>query len=337
MLGRIPLAVLSSDMGDRHANPYYDLDFYGDSRGSVYRPRYTIELLKNNPLFRYIPGHLALRFEEIDGGIRLICLSGGSLCSILGRRLILCAGAIGSARLALNSIEQENRRTTILCNPYRYIPTVHLRTLGRRTTDRRHSLAQLTALCGDFQDPSRQASIQIYSYRSLLLFKLIKEMPLPAWAGTLVARSLVNSLMIFGVFSPDSQSPTKTLLLRPTSDEKVPSLFAQYLREKSEEDIRISLQKCLLKNLIGLKCLPLGVVSPGNAGSIHYAGTIPKVNPVNSSFHTDLYYRLGGFRRVFIGDASSWNWLPCKGLTFTAMCNARNVANLAAESLAHFQ
>lgn len=333
VLGRIPLAVLSQDRGDRRANPYHDLDFYGDSRKSVYRPRYTIEALSSHPLFTYLPRHLALRFEETADRVVLTTLHQGVLHRINCRHLMLCAGAIGSARIALNSLPHDDRGTTILSNPYRYIPTINLRTLGRKGTDRRHSLAQLTALCGSAEDPSAQSSIQIYSYRSLLLFKLAKEMPVPAWAGFLLARTLANSLAIFGVFSPDTLSSKKRLSLRPGPIDQIPVLTADYQRGADEEKVRLNVQKQLLGNLVRLSCLPIGVVDPGNAGSIHYAGTIPQTNPINPRFHTDPNSRLGGFRRVFVGDAASWNWLPCKGLTFTAMCNARRVAGLVAESL----
>jgi hypothetical protein len=45
-LGQSLLAMLSESLGDRHANPQTDMDFWGDSGRSVYRPRYTIEKLK---------------------------------------------------------------------------------------------------------------------------------------------------------------------------------------------------------------------------------------------------------------------------------------------------
>lgn len=334
-LGRIPLAINSRPHQGRDANPYFDTDFYGDVRRSAYRPRYTIERLQKSPHFRYEPGCLAQRFTESNQAVTLTVVRGNETVNFQARRLILCAGAIGSARIALASLPLANRVTTILSSPYVYYPTLNLRMLGRPAADRRHSMAQLTALYGDFGRPEHTCSLQLYSYRSLLLFKLIKEMPLAPWAGLLFARAMVDALAIFGVFFPDEAGPTKTLRLGPSPDSTDLHIdyhsTADQLRRQSE--LEAGLRGCFRR----LGCLPVGRVDPGKAGSIHYAGTIPRHNPVNSRFHTESDGRLGGSSRVYVGDSAGWNWLPCKGPTFTAMAGARVVAADVAASLGERQ
>jgi hypothetical protein len=205
--------------------------------------------------------------------------------------------------------------------------------LGRPTADRRHSMAQLTALYGTFAQPERTCSLQLYSYRSLLLFKLIKEMPLAPWAGLLAARAMVDALAIFGVFFPDEAGPTKTMRLGASTTSPAPDLHIAYARPPAQQALQAELEKGLRGCFWRLGCVPLARVDPGAAGSIHYAGTIPRVNPVNPQFHTLGDGRLGGSERVFVGDSSSWNWLPCKGPTFTAMAAARAVAATVSQSL----
>jgi hypothetical protein len=332
-LGHIPLAINSRPHGGRDANPYFDTDFYGDSRRSAYRPRYTIERLQQSSNFRYVPGCLALNFREDPQGVELVCQRGGEPVSFRSRRLLLCAGAISTARLALASVPLADRTTTLLSSAYLYYPTLNLRVLGRPTADRRHSMAQLTALYGTFDRPERTCSLQLYSYRSLLLFKLIKEMPLAPWAGLLMARAMVDALAIFGVFFPDEAGPTKTMRLGASSSSPVPDLHIAYSRPAAQQALQDQLEAGLRRSFWRLGCVPLGRIDPGPAGSIHYAGTIPRNNPVNPSFHTRADGRLGGSERVFVGDSSSWNWLPCKGPTFTAMAGARAIAANVAASL----
>jgi len=333
-LGRIPLAINSRPHGGREANPYFDTDFYGDVRRSAYRPRYTVERLQREPNFRYESGCLVLSFKEDAAGVELACLRNGEKTSFRARRLVVCAGAIGSARLALASLPLNDKVTTILSSAYLYYPTLNLRLLGRPTADRRHSMAQLTALYGNFAQPELTCSLQLYSYRSLLLFKLIKEMPLAPWAGRLVARAIVDALAIFGVFFPDEAGPTKTMRLGARTTSAVPDLHIAYARPPAEQARQAQLEAGLRGCFRRLGCLPLGRVDPGQAGSIHYAGTIPRTNPINPQFHTLADGRLGGSERVFIGDSASWNWLPSKGPTFTAMAGARVVAGHVAGSLA---
>jgi glycine/D-amino acid oxidase-like deaminating enzyme len=332
-LGRIPLAINSRAHGDRAANPYFDSDFYGDVRRSAYRPRYTIERLQQSANFRYVPGCLALDFREDSQGVEVRCRRDQESVVFRARRLILCAGALNSARLALASLPLADRVTTVLSSAYVYYPTLQLRLLGRATADRRHSMAQLTALYGSLAQPERTCSLQLYSYRSLLLFKLIKEMPLAPWAGKLVARAMVDALAIFGVFFPDDLGPTKTMRLGRSTTSPVPDLQITYARPPAQQALQAELEAGLRRCFWGLGCAPLGRVDPGQAGSIHYAGTIPRVNPVNPRFHTLPDGRLGGCERVFVGDTAGWNWLPCKGPTFTAMAGARVVAGHVAASL----
>ncbi|MDE2481557.1 MAG: hypothetical protein KGN02_05170, partial [bacterium] len=75
VLGRPALALLTEPIRragcDRDANPYYDMDFYGDARRSIYRPRYTIEELRAEPRFSYLGGVLVQSFADDDEGVRL--------------------------------------------------------------------------------------------------------------------------------------------------------------------------------------------------------------------------------------------------------------------------
>jgi len=332
-LGRIPLAVNSRPHRDREANPYFDTDFYGEARRSAYRPRYTVERLLKAPNFTYIPGCLALTFGETPDGVELSCSRGGERTAVRGRRLLLCAGALGSARLALASMPLARRETSLLCSAYVYYPTLNLRMLGRPAADRRHSMAQLMAVFGDLSRPESTCSMQLYSYRSLLLFKIIKEMPLAPWAGLLVARAMQDALSIFGVFFPDAAGPTKTLRLGKSVSSPAPDLDISYALTEEQAALQRKLERGLSRCLLRLGCVPLGRVDPGKAGSIHYAGTLPRINPVNPDLYTQADGRLGGCERVFVGDSSSWNWLPCKGPTFTAMAGARAVAGQVAASL----
>lgn len=331
--GRIPLAVLTRDHGGRKANPLYDMDFYSDSRRSVYRPRYTVGQLKEKACFSYVNRFLVHRFEEKDGGVVVRGIHQGKPETVSCRRLILCAGAINSARIALNSLGQDGERTSLLCSPYTYIPCVNLAMLGKKAKDERHSLAQLTVFYKDDQDPFGVLSIQMYSYRSLLLFKLVKEMPLPAWAGLMVARSLVNSFAIFGAFFPDSQSKGKTICVPQVRADRIPAIQIEYCLSPAVEQRRRALERSIARRLVSLGCVPVGRIDPGPGSSIHYAGTLPFNNPQNGSLFTRPDYTLAGARHVYVGDSSSWNWLPAKGLTFTMMANARRIADMVKAGL----
>src|SRR5579872_932569 len=334
-LGRIPLAILSQDLPPRRANPYFDMDFYSDARMSVYRPRYLVEQLKKSPRFTYKPSRLVVRFEDRADGVDVHCrnLETGGVETTSGQRLVLCTGALNSARIALNSLGLAEVKTPLLCNPYTYMPTVNLAMLGRTVQDRRYSLAQIGGVLESQDGAEIGGAFQMYSYRSLLLFKLVKEMPLPVRQGLLVGRSLVNALAIFGIFFADEQSETKYLRILETAESAVPELHAQYELSQNQRERKRIYEKRFASALKTLRCVPIGKVDPGKAGSIHYAGTIPFENPLSPRFHSHSDYRLEGTRHVYVGDSASWKFLPAKGLSFTLMANALRAAQHVAKSL----
>lgn len=337
-LGRIPLAILSQDLGARRANPGFDMDFWSDVRGSIYRPRYTLEELGHHPNFRVTAGVLATGFDELaDGTVQLRGIlpdQHNQLVALQAKRLLLCAGAVNSARLVLASRQQTGLRAPLLCNPYTYMPCIQLRRLGRPSRDARHSMAQLAGLLAPQDAPDELVSLQFYSYRSLLLFKLVKEIPLHPWAGLQAVRLLVNSLLIVGVHHPDHPNPRNWLSVdKPAGDGAWP-LVLHYDPEPELAARRSGLEKQVLRELAALGCYGGARIRPGHASSIHYAGTVPHLDAGSEDRHGLAEDgRLLGTRSVFVADSAGWRYLPAKGLTLTVMANARRIAQHAARSL----
>lgn len=331
VLGRAPVAALSEAVDDptRSTNPYFDMDFYGESRRSVYRPKYTIEQLRRHPRFRYVSGALVKRFKEDEQGVAVFYAPRGSqpLEEIRGDALLLAANAINSARITLESLNLHGVRTPLLSNPYHYIPCVNLAMFGRRAEDRRHSLAQLF---GIYSPPHRQwerVTAAFYSYRALLLYKLVKEMPLPVNLGLLAARTLMTSFTIVGVHHPDRHTARKWLQLRGDG-----VLTAHYELDDAERGLVSSDIAGVRRALRMLGCIPLSVIDPGYGSSIHYAGTLPS-NVPHAAAATEPTGRIRGTRAVYAADSSGWNYLPAKGLTLTIMANARRVASEACSAV----
>lgn len=327
-LGRTPLAVLSCPVAGRDANPYFDMDFWSESRRSVFRPRYLLEALQSEPGFFLERGHLVHGFKQQRDGVEISSthLPTRRAAIFQARRLVLCAGAINSARLALNALQLPEQPVPLLCNPYVYLPCINRRMLGRAADDRRHSLSQLVGIYEPPGSPADVVSLQLYSYRSLLLFKLVKEIPLPPWAGLLSVRLLVNSLSIVGLHHADVPDARRNLRTVSVENGRLPALRFEYARSPAEEKTEVRAERGAARMLRRLGVFPCARLAPGPASSIHYAGTIP-VRPQGDGWgsHPDGHLLLAP--HVYVGDSSSWRYLPAKGLTFTLMANALRVAD----------
>lgn len=336
-LGPGPLAMLTEPLerdGDvRGAARLDDMDFYSDASRAVYRPRYTLERLLRNPRLRVVDGALALRFASTPDGISLTCRStrDGSRFVLEGRRLVLAANALGTTPIVLRSLNAYGVRVPLLSNPYLYLPCVNRAMFGRPSQDARHSLGQLL---GVLRTPGvdGSATASIYSYRSLLLFKLVKEMPLPPSLGVLVARLLLSSLTIVGVHFPERASAGKWMALRDEGEDGV--LEAGYALDADQErERRVSL-RAMQRVVVALGCVPFGAIDPGAGSSIHYAGGLHVTDDASDAFGTTHDGRLHASPNVRVADSSNWGWLPAKGLTLTLMASGRRAGARSADEAA---
>ncbi len=342
VLGRSPLAMLSEpieyDGLRRDPNQFDDMDFYSDQTRSLYRPRYTVAELRRRDNFRYLRDTMALAFHDEGDGVRLSCreISNGRIFELQADRLILAAGAMGTTTIVLRSLGHFDERVPLLSNPYHYIPAVNLPMLGRTAASRRHSYAQLIGVLAPPDHPADILVVTFFSYRSLLLFKLVKEMPLPPALGLLAARLMQTALVIVGVHHPEQSSLGKWMALRQGGEDGI--LETSY--ELSADEAHAVRRHLALtrRALAALRCLPISVIDPGNGSSIHYAGGLRITEDATDPLGTTPGGRLNAARNVYVADSANWLWLPSKGPTLTLMAAARRVAaNVAADLAAAYR
>jgi hypothetical protein len=332
-LGQSLLAMLSRNLDHRQANPQTDMDFWADVGRSVYRPRYTIEKLQACSNFTHLKGRLALRFRPAAEGVTLECrnLDTGAPEAVSARKLLLAAGAINSGRMALASFGDYRSRLPILCNPNHWVAAVNLSMLGKPARDRRHSLSQLTVLMRAECDGPDYVLAQIYSYRSLLLFRLLKDIPLPPRQGLLFLRLLATAFTCVNIHFPDRPSADRWIQLEARQSGDV--LRAATTYSAAEKAWIQRYEGRMLRFLASLRCIPMGVNRPLHGASIHYAGTLPYAAQ-DRPYTTAPDGQLRQAPNVYVADAASWRFMPAKGLTLTLMANARRVTAQALRHLA---
>lgn len=314
--------------GGRRAAAGHDLEYFADHGGSVWRPGLLLDELEREPGFQYHGGLVVERFRERDDVVEVECrtLGGGDSRRFGASRLLLAAGAIGSARVALASLAAAGARTPLLCNPYAIVAALDLSRLGQPDDGRpRHSLAQLAAVVRHPRDADAVVA-SLFTYRSLHLFRLARELPLPPAAAMLAARLVATSLLLVGVHQSDRGGETRFLELLPGDERTV--LRVGWSRD-GDEALRVRRgERAVVGALLRLGCLPLGIRRPLPGASIHYAGTLP-MTAEGPPLTCDADGRLRPTRRVFVADGSTWRFLPAKSPTLSFMANARRVAAAA--------
>ncbi len=329
-IGRPLLAALSVAQDDRAAIAGHDTEFWANQGDSVYRPVLTVRQLQRQPNFSYHGGWRVETFAENEtDGVRLAAISadGATRREFRARRVVLAAGALGTTRIVLRSLGAANRPVPFVCNAHLYVPCVHLRQLGRPHAERCHSLAQLTMIHDPTGDRTHLVQAQMYSYRSLLLFRLLKEAPLPRREALWIMRALAPSFVIWAIEHEDEPSPRSFCQLRSDGvlEAVHPPIFAVKQRRRASE-------AALMRGMRQLGCWPIRRVHSGPGSSLHYGGQFP-AGVGDDPLTTDPTGRLRGTRAVHVADGAALRYLPAKGLTFTLMANADRVAQQVAVAL----
>ncbi len=327
-LGRPALALLTRDTGERKKVAYHDLDFYTDRGHSAYRPWMTIERLKQHTGFTYLNSMLVVRFRDQSDGVEVHCLNTntGERSAWRCKNLVLATGVFSTARIVLRSLPNTDKKLPFLCNPYMYLPCVQPALVGTATDRYRTGFAQLMMFHDAAGTNFDVAQASMYSYRSLLLFRLLKETPLNFRDGRILMQYLLPGLTLVGIHHPDTFSDNKYLSLLPDAHSPTGDMLkAVYTLSAHETAALRAREKKFAWAFRALRCCPLKRVYPGPGSSIHYAGTLP-FSRDPKEFTLSPQGQLHGTSRVFVADGSGLRYAPAKGLTLTLMANAHNVA-----------
>ena len=190
-------------------------------------------------------------------------------------------------------------------------------------------MAQLVLCHDEGQSHSDVAVGCLFSYRSLLLFRLLKEAPLNFSDGRRIMQCLQSSFVIAGIHHPDSMGTHKYVQLvddiESITGDRLEAHYSLSHEEALKTDRR---ERQYLKALRILHCYPIKRVYPGYGASIHYGGTLP-FSAEEKVCSIALNGRVHGTKRVFVADGSGFRYLPAKGPTFSLMANAHTVAEHA--------
>ena len=331
-LGRPALAVLTRARDERRAIGYQNMEFYTDEERAAYRPSWTLEMLKRHPCFEYRGDTVVTSFTESDDRVTVAGFVGsredGARVSCTGRKLVLCAGALGSMRIVARSLGGIGRKFPVLTNPCDYLLGIQPDRIGKPLGERTSSFAQLAVF---YRPPSADDSVvysggSIYSYQALMLFRLAREAPLPFALSRELLQYLQTSLLMIGLTYPDWPREENFLQLvgdgdSPTGD----ALVAGYSLSERQEAMRAQTLRAVRRQFPRIGCWIASAVRGRNGFSSHYAGTLP-YSRQERAFSLAPDGRVYGARHVYVADGSGFEFLPALGLTWTLMANAHRTA-----------
>jgi len=325
-LGRPRLAVLSEAFAGRSACDYSNLEFWEPNLPFIYTPRWTLNRLIDADLLIYRKGLLVESWSEAGRQIvvRARDLVNGSTVSFTTRYLILAAGAIGSARLALASNTDHRTKLSLLDNSAVQFPLILPRFIGRALETTCFGLTQLNLVYSgrEYETPLQASILEITSPARAEFFA---SLPLAARDNLRMIRHLVPAMLVLQLFFPAKSEQAAGMSL---SENGTLTIAAP------PQTIDLTIIQQVVKVLRWLGALThaslITVPPPGQQG-IHYAATLPMTEHGKDHYTCDRFGRLHGQSRVYAVDGSVFPRLPAKNCSMLMMANAMRVSDRLAD------
>src|SRR6185437_10181572 len=160
----------------------------------------------------------------------------------------------------------------LLCNAYSYIPCLQPGLVGHGVEAPKVGFSQLL-LFHDADGAQRDVAMaSLYSYQSLMLFRIVKQAPIDLADARLLMRWLMSGFLLMGLHQPDPGSAARRLWLGP--DRASPTgdrLEARFAFSADERRAHQRRRRRFIAAMRSMGAYALRTVDPGPGGSIHYA------------------------------------------------------------------
>jgi choline dehydrogenase-like flavoprotein len=282
--------------------------------------------------FQYIPERVVTKLRESKDSVMVEAHNFTKQQFTYTASHVVCtAGSLNTVRILLKSLDLYNTKINITSKAHIITPCIDLRFLGEKENPEKHSLCQLILESTRKINGFSASYSQIYTYKSLLLFKLLNFSPLSAPESLAFLALLTPSLILADSRFPGTFHHTKTCsLVKTTSEER---FTIEYSTSEEEKTIIKKEMKIVLKGLRKLGLIPLQNVPLPEGSSAHYAGGVPMTVEATGPLSADINGKLHGSQRIYVGDASLWRAIPSKPPTLTIMANANRIGTNLAQNI----
>lgn len=318
-MGRSRVAILTENHDGRTPYQYDGLEFFQPYTPAIYNPVFTLEKLCSSGAVTYRGGRIAHSYREVEELVYVQTrnLETGVDEEYVGRCTILAAGALNSARIALQSRRDFSTRLPLRDNQISYFPLVDIFGLGRPATPR-FAPNQVVMMC-EREEFAAPLICSIFTLDAALWGDYLFDFPCALGDAKAVSRYLVPATLVGQVFYPDDQAEALGSLSLLSNG----ALEVNY-RATKKGAVERSLISALRR--VGFLSAPQVCKFPAPGNSYHYAGTLPMTEHPTSPYQTDPQGLLHQSRAVYVADAASFSRLSSKNLTFTIMANAARIA-----------
>jgi hypothetical protein len=257
--------------------------------------------------------------------VRAQTVGKGETVDLPCKKLVLAAGAVGSARLVLQTKKDTRTELDLLDNPALQFPFVFPSRIGAKLEVDAFGLTQLN-LVYDSQNLEKILQGSLLEVTSPSRAEFFHHFPWAAHDNLRLIRHVLPALIVLQLFLPADASNAAKLSLKEDGR----------LRIQAEKDrIDPEILKDILKifRRLGAFSSVSRVVHVPKGQSIHYAGTLPMRAVPKESYTCDRNGELYGEPDVFVVDGSVFPALSAKNYSLALMANAMRTVDFIVEKM----
>lgn len=303
--------------------------------GLVYSAGQTIAELRAVKRVKYLSGLLALNIKEEDNHVTVVAreLATGQLQRISADRVYVACGAVGSTRLAANSLGLFDIDIPMLESQQFILPALSL----HPTEDPRHeqdfTLNQFNMVIAPDGGDIDVAMLHFYTFNPAFIDGL--PAVLRARSAEWLQQQMLRRLSITLGYLPSWNSPR--LRVHVGKERNSPDLPEMHISGEAPPPGQRTMVIEILRRMVGsarlldlYPILPMfRLSSPGK--SYHWGGSFPHTDQRAATFSSDTLGRVGSWRKTHLVDASVFSTVPAMTYGLTVMANAHRIATESLE------
>jgi len=326
-IGRPRLGVLSEDYRGRKACKYSNMEFWQPGIPWIYNPVFTLDRLVREGRVSYTGNHLVRSWSRKEGRLEVEAenVETGERVVFSCRKLVLAAGAVGSARLVLQTKKDFRTRLALLDNPALQFPFVIPGRVGCGLETDAFGLTQLNMI---YDLPGEDQPLQgsLLELTSPARAEFFSRFPWAARDNLRLIRYVLPAMVVLQVFFPTDRKRAASLRLREDGTLEVKGTGRPVDAGWKKEIVRIFRH-------LGAYSSPSLVVDVPEGHSIHYAGTLPMKENPDGPYACTRNGELHDEPDVYVADGAACPSLAAKNVSFTLMANAMRIADHVAAGL----
>jgi hypothetical protein len=326
-IGRPRLGVLSEHKEGRKPCDYNNLEFWQPHLSYIYHPSLTLEKLIRTGDVIYKKGFLAKSWFRRNNAIVVMAdsIHEKKTCFFVCKKLVLAAGAVGSAKLALASRKDFKSKLILLDNSAIQFPFLFPRGIGKKLDRDSFGLTQLIFIY-DSKDHEGLFQGSILEITSPARAEFFANFLFAAADNLRMIKFILPAIIVMQLYLPFPPDKAAFLSLNEKGELEIVGKRIEISRKLIREIIKIF-------RILGAFTLPSLVVRVPNGLGIHYAGTLPMAESPKKLYQCTRFGELFAEPNVYAVDGSVFPRLSAKNCAFAVMANAMRIADHIAKTL----